>query len=64
MSSPSISTIVKFYKVVTSLTSFGNEAKRCQEDVVKAIPLLFESETEFRNHAKEIKNGIILGITD
>ena len=59
---PSASTINLFYDAVTSLTSFENEATLWEEYVVNSVPLLFKSEAEFRDHSKEIKAAIVLGI--
>lgn len=61
---PSASTIKVSYEAVTSLISFENEANLWEEYVLHSAPLLFQNEAEFRDHAKEIKRAIVLGITD
>ena len=61
---PSASTIELFYEAVTSITSFENEATLWEEYVVNSVPFLFKSEVEFRDHVKEIKRAIVLGIRD
>ena len=61
---PTASTINLFYEAVTSLTSLENEVTLWEEYVVNSIPLLFKSEAEFRDHGKEIKAAIVLGISD
>ena len=64
MTLPINSTIGEFYKAITCLTSFENETHLWEEYVKDTIPVLFGSVTEFRDHASEIKNAIILGISE
>ena len=64
MTLPSDSTIGDLYNAITSLTSYKNEMNLWDEYVKETIPVHFGSVTEFRDHASEIKNAIILGISE
>ena len=64
MALPSDSTIGELYNAITSLTSFENEMNLWDEYVKETIPIHFGSVSDFRDHASEIKNAIILGISE
>ena len=64
MTLPSDSTIGELYNAITSLTSFKNEKNLWVEYVKETIPAHFGNVKEFRAHAPEIKNAIILGISE
>ena len=61
---PLDSTIGELYNAISSLTAFENETNLWDEYVKETIPLHFGSVTEFKKHASEIKNAIILGISE
>ena len=61
---PLDSTIGELYNAITSLTSFENETNLWDEYVKETIPVHFGKFKEFREKASEIKNAIILGITE
>ena len=64
MALPSDSTIGELYNAITSLTSFENEMNLWDEYVKETIPIHFGSVSDCRDHASEIKNAIILGISE
>lgn len=61
---PLDSTIGELYNAISSLTAFKNETNLWDEYVKETIPVHFRNVKEFRDKASEIKNAIILGITE
>lgn len=61
---PLDSTIGELYNAISSLTAFKNETYLWDEYVKETIPVHFGNVKEFRDKASEIKNAIILGITE